>query len=844
MKTKTCHYPHLGVDKPPLAEGNNLHKLPFYQLTMKKWTLALAATLMLGMASAQPFKKIKSLGDLTRLERKDQELTLTTTHGTLRVIVYSPNVIRLRNSVDNTWDDVSYAVVSQPMKTAFKVDEQPSKIVVSTDSMTLEVTRKPVRVRLLNKKGAVVNEDEPAFGTSWIGDQVTTYKKMQQDERFIGLGEKTGPLNRRGEGYTNWNTDNYGYASNADPLYTTLPFYIGVHSGVHYGLFMDNSYKSHFNFGASNDRFASFTAEDGEMNYYLIHHGTVAKTIESYTWLTGRMAMPPLWALGLQQSRYSYYPDTEVETLAKTYRDKGIPADAIVLDIHYMDKYKIWTWDPKRFSNPKGMVDKLKSQGFKTVVIIDPGIKKEPGYKAYDEGVKEDVFLKYPDGTYYSGQVWPGWCHFPDFTMPKARKWWGDNFKDLVNTGVEGFWNDMNEIATWGQRSPDNVEFDLEGNRGTHRKGRNVYGLNMVRSTYEGTKSLMNKRPFILTRSGYSGIQRYSAVWTGDNVSTDDHMLTGIRLVNSMGLTGVPFTGMDVGGFAGGGPSKELFGRWMSVGAFTPFYRIHIGIDSKESDPWSYGERIEAISTNYIKLRYKLLPYLYSSFYHSSQTGAPINRSLAVDYTHDGKVYDGRYQNQYFFGQSGLMVCPSESYKELTRVYLPEATGWYDFYNDTYFPGAQEMIVESPVEKLPLFVRGGSILTTQSLVMHTGQRPTDTLVVHVYNGTRGSSSVHYEDDGVTYDFEKGSYHRRNMTLDPAKRNLRLTKAEGSMDSKFRFVKVIAHGFPQVKGGKDEEVSFVEGLPHFDPVGEGKRPPFCKVKSLVVPLQKGEMTISW
>lgn len=808
-----------------------------------------AALLVVSMASLKPEAATaqnlpKSLGNVEKIERTNDGLVLSTATGTLKVQVYSPNIIRVRATPDGKFDDHTYAVVVQSAKSGFTINESANEVTLTTDSLQLVMQRKPLRVRLLTRAGQVVNEDEPGFGTQWIGEQVTTYKKMQNDERFVGLGEKTGPLNRRGEGYINWNTDNFGYGAGADPIYQSLPFYIGIHNSVNYGLFMDNSYRSHFNFGASNNRFSSFMAEGGDMNYYLIWHKSVAKIIESYTYLTGRMTMPPLWALGLQQCRYSYYPEAEVRTVARTYREKGIPADAIVLDIHYMDKYKIWTWDKQRFPQPKKMVSDLKEMGFNTVVIIDPGIKVEKGYQGYESGVKNDAFIKYSDGEYYQGQVWPGWCHFPDFTSAKGRAWWGDNFKELVETGVEGFWNDMNEPATWGQRFPDNVLFDFDGRKGTHREAHNLYGLKMSQATFEGTKKLLgNKRPFNLTRAGFSGIQRYAAVWTGDNVSSDDHMMAGVRLLTSMGLTGVPFTGMDVGGFTGG-PSKELFGRWVSVGAFSPFFRIHAAIDTKEADPWSFGERIEAINANYIKLRYKLLPYLYSTFHTATQNGMPVARSLAIDYTHDPKIYDGRYQNQYFFGPS-IMVAPVESYKEFARVYLPEASGWYDFYNDRYFAGNQELVEESPIEKLPIFVKGGSIITTQSLVMSTQQKPTDTLTVHLYNGTKGSTIVHYEDDGKTYDFEKNSFHKRTLTLDPKKQSLSLGKAEGTFNSHFKHLKIVLHGFDKVKGNfKNEEISFVDGLPHFDPIGTGQRPPFCKVKTMVVANTANATTISW
>lgn len=775
----------------------------------------------------------ESIGNVQSLKKEASGILLSSVNGQVRVQVYSPSVFRIHFSRNGTFDSLSYAVVAKPQSTQFSVIDG-AVVVLKTDSAQLEITRNPLRIRLLDAKGRLVNEDEPAFGTGWIGEEITTHKKLQEGERFIGLGEKTGPLNRKGDGYTNWNTDYFAYGTSADPIYQSIPFYLGLHKEMVYGMFLDNSYRSHFNFGASNDRFSSFTVEGGEMNYYLISHSNVAKVIESYTWLTGRMPMPPKWGLGLQQCRYSYYPDKEVLNIARTFREKNIPADAMVLDIHYMDKYKLFTWDKDRFPNPKSMNDQLKAMGFRTVTIIDPGVKIEKGYPAFEDGLKENVFLKYPDGSNYSGQVWPGWCHFPDFTNPKARTWWGTKFKDLVSDGVEGFWNDMNEPATWGQRFPDLVEFDFEGKKSTHRQGHNIYGFQMVRASYEGTRKLLgDKRPFILTRAGFSGVQRYAAVWTGDNVSSDEHMMLGVRLLNSMGLSGIAYTGMDVGGFTGGA-SKELFGRWVSIGAFSPFFRIHSAVDTKESEPWSYGEKIEAINKNYISLRYRLLPYFYSAFAEAHTTGMPVQRSLAIQHSFLPKVYDSRYQNQFYVGPS-LMVCPVESTKDITRVLFPDANGWYDLYYDTYFKGGTEEFVSSPIERLPVFVKAGSVLVLQSLTQSTSEKPGDTLQVHVYQGPNAVPFTYYEDDGTTYAYESGTFYRRSIALQPGRRNIAFGKVEGTMPSSFKKVKLIFHGFTDLKltGSQIENTSFLQGLPHFDPVGSGQAAPSSSVRSVVL-----------
>ena len=386
----------------------------------------------------------QSLGILTKWSLDRFGINGETENGKFRVLVYNDHIVRITITKEDRFEDFSYAVIASPTSHNHTAAEHSDHIEIRTNAVILTVTKNPVRFSLKTVHHQLINEDDPAFGTSWNGEQVTTYKKLQEGERFIGLGEKTGPLDRRGSGYQNWNTDSFGYRSGDDPLYCSIPFYIGIHNGLSYGVFFDNTHKSFFNFGASNNRFSSFSADRGEMDYYLMHSHSVAGIIKEYTHLTGRMELPPFWSIGYQQCRYSYYPDKEVLAVAQTFRDKDIPADVIVLDIHYMEQYKIFTWSKKDFFDPKGMIKKLKELGFEVVVMCDPGIKVESGYKTYDEGIRNEVFLKYPDGTNYSGQVWPGWCHFPDFTNPMTRQWWKDQFKEYIDLGVEGFWNDMN----------------------------------------------------------------------------------------------------------------------------------------------------------------------------------------------------------------------------------------------------------------------------------------------------------------------------------------------------------------------------------------------------------------
>lgn len=785
---------------------------------------------------AQP---VREPGNVTAVSIRGGEIRITTERAFAVITPYSPAIIRVRMDKQPLGRDFSYAVIAPPVAFQPRITQDDRQIRLETDALILHISKKPFALTFLKPDGTLINADEPGLGTSWIGEEVTTYKTMQEGERFIGLGEKTGNLDRKGNAYTNWNTDAYGYTTGQDPIYATIPFYIGIHHGMSYGIFFDNSYRSDFNFGASNDRFSSFGANGGEMNYYFIYHERVADIVRSYTSLTGRMPLPPLWSLGYQQNRYSYYPDTEVYRIAQTLREKQIPADGITLDIHYMDAYKLFTWNKSRFPDPAAMNAKLAAMGFKTTVIVDPGIKVEKGYAAYESGLQSDIFIKYTDGKPYTGQVWPGWCHFPDFTASEGREWWEQQLQTYARAGVSGLWNDMNEIATWGQKMPDNVLFSFEGNPVTHLQAHNVYGLQMVRASYEGARAITpGKRPFILTRAGYAGLQRYAAIWTGDNRAEEDHMLLGIRLMNSLGLSGVPFSGMDVGGFTGNAP-PGLYARWMQIGVFTPYFRNHTGINTKSAEPWAFGEEVLEISRNYINLRYRLLPYLYAGFHEASQTGLPLMRTLALDYTHDPKVYDIRFQNQYLFGPA-FLIAPFESKQDYAPVYLPPGR-WYDLYTDSLEEGGQEKMLTLSMQQLPVFVKESSIIPMQSLIQHTGEKPADTLFLHVYRGNAKNEFVYYEDDGETYAYEKGAFYERRMTYDPAIHSITLEKPAGRSSSRFSNIALLLHGFGalqqiSVNGRnialKKDHIAFIQPVSRFDPQGESNPVISCEVRKAV------------
>ncbi|MET3502960.1 alpha-glucosidase [Mucilaginibacter rubeus] len=731
-------------------------------------------------------------GNVQGFKQQDGILTIKTAEAEARVYIYSPTIIRVSISKNFNPDDPSFAVIRQPLAD-FDFDESSANIDITTPALKLSIQKSPLRFNFFTAAGSSLSEDDARFGTNWQGERVTCYRRLFEGERFIGLGEKTGNLDRRSAAYVNWNTDAPNHTPESDPLYKTFPFFIGLHSGLTYGLFLDNTHKSYFDFGASTDEETSwFGADGGDLNYYFFGAQGVAKIIEDYTGLTGRMEMPPLWSLGYQQCRWSYMSADEVLNIAQTFRKKKIPADVMYCDIDYMDDFKIFTWNKKTFPKPKQMLDKLKAMDFRLVTIVDPGIKVEEGYKEYDEGIEHDYFAKYPDGENYTGYVWPGRCHFPDFFREDVREWWGAAFTALTQPGVEGFWNDMNEPAAWGQNIPWIVKF---GDK-FMPEVRNAYGMQMARATYDGTRKIMgNKRPFVLTRAAYSGTQRYSAVWTGDNTGTDAHMLLGQRLVNSLGITGISFVGVDIGGFSGN-PTPELMVRWNSLGAYTPMFRNHAIQGSKMREPWEWGKNNEQIIKKDIEQRYKLLPYLYSSFYQSTQTGLPVSRTLAIEHSFDGNVFDERFQNEFMFGDA-MLVAPVESTKLTEDVYLPRGS-WYRLSSDKFYEGEQIVNVQAPLTDLPVFIKAGGIIPMQSVVQSTNEKGDGILQVHVWNGREANSFIYYEDDGVSYDYEQGVYYKRVISFNPIEKSLSLSSVEGSSKSRFMQLKFVLHGFDGVK----------------------------------------------
>ncbi|HEY3762670.1 MAG TPA: glycoside hydrolase family 31 protein [Verrucomicrobiae bacterium] len=715
--------------------------------------------------------------------------------GTLAITPLSDDVIRVRfTSAQEFGRDHSYAVVDPDLGTptvSTKIGNGTATL--QTASLEVTVQQSPLRISFANTNGDILDTDDAQFGTSLSGDgSFRVAKELPDDAHVYGLGEKSGALDKRGwklggYDYVMWNSDTFGYDSGTDPMYVSVPFYMVMRNGDAHGIFLDNTWRSFFDIGHEQEGLLNFGAAGGELNYYFINGPDPKRVVERYTQLTGRIPLPPLWALGYNQCRYSYYPEARVRRLANTFRKEQVPADVIWLDIHYQDNYKPFTWNLQRFPNPPKMLSDLRAQGFHVVTIVDPHPKVEKGYAPYDEGMAGNYFVKNADGSVYEGPVWPsnaetdpGPSVFPDFSNPAARKWYGSLYKNFIDMGVAGIWNDMDEPAVFKTPTgtmPLDTVFDNEGQPTTQREIHNVYGQLMSRSTYEGLLRLRpNERPFVLTRASYAGGQRYAAVWPGDNTSDWSALRQSVSMLLGMGVSGFSFVGCDIGGFAGS-PDGELYSRWLQMGVFYPFMRSHSTLGSPDKEPWDWGKSFEAINKRSIQLRYELLPYIYNTMHEAGETGLPALRPLFLEFPHDRDVTGNA--NEFMFGDS-LLVSPVLVQGETNHsVYLPKGD-WFDYWTGQKFSGRTNIEMAVTLDSIPMFVRGGEFVFRQPVIQFTAQMPGNPLEVLIAPAKESGASL-YEDDGESLDYRSGQFMKRQFrqTSDDDRMTVEISAPEGS-----------------------------------------------------------------
>ncbi|GFN22934.1 glycoside hydrolase family 31 protein [Thermanaeromonas sp. C210] len=695
------------------------------------------------------------------------------TGGDYRVAirVWAPGIVNIALCLPGEGEEaLSPAVVLRPQAPQVQVEEESDHLLFLTGALYIKVEKENLGLELGDGRGFALQ----GRGLVIHGKEKRWSFAIRREEHFYGLGEKTGFLDKRGRRYTMWNADCYeAYNEGADTMYASFPLYIGVAPGGSYGVYLDNTFPTFFDLGKTEVHTAAFGCEKGPLNFFFLYGPSLREVVERYTLLTGRMELPPLWALGYHQSRYSYYPQERVLEIAREFRRRGIPCDAVYLDIHYMDGFRVFTFDRERFPDPRGMAETLKGMGFRVVAIVDPGVKVDKDYSVFREGLKRGYFVTDENGLVYTGEVWPGRTCFPDFAQGRVRAWWADLHGELVASGIDGIWNDMNEptvLDAPGKVMPAHLIHNRDGRRVVHEEFRNVYALHMAMATREGLlKYRPGERPFILTRSGFSGIQRYAALWTGDNRSHWEHLRMSLPMLLNLGLSGVAFAGADLGGFAGD-VGEELLIRWTQAGILYPFCRNHSEVDTAPQEPWAFGERCEAICREYIKLRYTLLPYIYNLFYRSARYGWPVLRPLVWEYEGDENVH--LLFDEVMLGESLLAAPVCEPGRTVRAVYLPAGT-WLDWWSGRPLEGGRYHLAEAPLEKMPLFVKAGSVLPlVGEAVRHTGEIP-GRVEFHIFPGGARGEYLYYEDDGCSLDYKKGVYNLYKLSYNLAGEELHL-----------------------------------------------------------------------
>lgn len=770
---------------------------------------------------------IVRLAKVTSYSALPDGLELRCGEAAMRVTALTNEILRIRISTGgNFTPHHSWAVEPRTEHETVTVTPLPASgdaatVGFSTSALRVVISRDPLLMKIEDSQGKVLSADYPNYPVTFHGQSFAITKTSPLDEHYYGLGDKPGPLDRRNRAFTMWNTDHFGWQAATDPIYKSIPFFLALRNGVSYGIFLDDSWRSSFDFDKRLRDGLSFGAEGGPLDYYFLYGPSPKQVVERYSDLTGRMPLPPLWSLGYQQSRWSYTPESRVLEIGNKFRQLGIPIDAIYLDIGYQYKNRPFTVDPKTFPTFKKMIGELTAEHIHTIAITDLHIADAPnqGYAPYDSGMAGNEFLKNPDGSDYVGTVWPGPAVFPDFTRKATRIWWGNLYRKFyLDDGISGFWNDMNEPSIFDvptKTMPLDVIHRIDGpdhpyRLATHREIHNIYGMENSRATYEGLLRLKpNERPFVLTRSSFAGGQRYATTWTGDNTSTWDQLRISTPQLLNLGISGFAMVGDNIGGFALS-PEPDLLTRWIELGTFNPIEDNHTEMGSANQEPWEDGADQLPIRKHYIEVRYRLMPYIYTTAEESSRDGLPIMRPMFLEFP----VGMEEEQSEFMFGPSLLVAPQAYHTRDNYQIKFPQKTDWYDFWTGKKVDLSKPVTIHPRLDLLPVYVRAGSILPEQPLVQSTSQVPDGPLEIKVYPGPNCHGSL-YEDDGKSLDYQHGDFLRTSFTCSQTAGRLNLhIDSKGSYHPWWKQIEVTVFGAPhaarsvEVNGASARDVQFV------------------------------------
>ena len=661
-------------------------------------------------------------------------------------------------------------VVGDLGKGEFIVEEDSNFLVIKGKKVLTFVDKNTTEISFRDLEGNIINED---FQPSFKDEKGNVYiSKVNDCLAYYGLGEKGGDLNKKGSYTENFNTDDPETDDDSVTYYKTIPFYVALKEEATYGIFFDNSFRSYFDMGKEMGDRIFFGAIGGQIQYYFISGENIKEVVKNYTALTGRMEMPPLWSLGYQQCRFSYFSQEEVRELVKTFEEKDIPLDVVYLDIDYMDGFRVMTFKTPNFDDAAGLISDLKEKGIRTITIIDPGVKVDEEYDVFKRGKEGNHFTKKLDGEMFIGAVWPGDSAFPDFSNKDCREWWKSELKKFISEhGMDGIWNDMNEPCVFNNDHKTMLETCLHNSDNgviEHKEFHNRYGFEMSRCSKEAQEELHpNERGFSMTRATYAGGQRYSSVWTGDNMSLWSQMRMSISMNANLGISGFSFVGNDVSGF-GLDSSEELFIRWMEMGPFIPIFRNHSNMYTRRQEPWAFGPRAEKIAKKSIELRYELLPYIYDLYYISHKEGLPIFRPMIMEYEKDMNLLNMR--EQFMLGEN-MIVAPVLYEGERSKtVYLPKGI-WFNYFTMEKLQGGKWYKLPCELDEILVFVKEGAIIPTYNKKFRNVKERPKNILLKVFG--ENAKGFHYNDDGHTMEYLEGKYTYMDIKVIDGKEELKL-----------------------------------------------------------------------
>ncbi len=694
-----------------------------------------------------------------------------------------PGVVRLRHAPLSIRSSLRHPHLPERRSVAviareehrLNVREHADRVEIGAEGLRLEVDRRTFQWTLFDPSNRVLAASVALHGQVQEGYPEPLWRSTlalaaPEDEAYLGFGEKVGPLDKRGMHFVFWNSDVLPHLPDTDPLYVSIPFFIGLRGGVAWGCFLDETWRSEVDVARGDPGQVQWEVSGPEIDLYLLAGPHPVSVLERFSALTGRTPLPPLWSLGAHQSRWGYQSSAEVLEVVRAYRERDLPLDGVFLDIDHMSGYRTFTWDRGRFPDPAGLARECLEAGVRLLPIIDPGLKLEPGYAPYDEALARDLLVRDDRGNVLIAEVWPEPCAFPDLTREDAQAWWAGLHRGFLQEGVGGFWNDMNEPSAFSVREPtrdltppvtprglppkvegQTLPYDARHGDRRHLEVHNAYGLGMARACFDAFRRYApERRPFILTRAGFAGIQRYAAVWTGDNSSTWAHLEQSIPMLLGLSLSGVPFVGADVPGFLGE-PSPELLVRWTQLGAFYPFLRNHSARGTPPKEPWRFGEPWLSQIRQALQLRYRLLPTLYTLMHDAAQSGLPPLRAMPLDAP--GEPDAVRAFDQFLFG-SDLLVCPIVRPGQTRRLAWIPPGRWLETpalgSAGQVHQGPAHVVLDAPPERIPLLLREGGALPLTTSALHTRSADWSELEWLVHAGARIVGRL-WEDAGEGYD---------------------------------------------------------------------------------------------